>query len=60
MQNRGGEEKEKKTNLHIVLGMTPISLGVQVTQLQLFLLSQENFGHPTGDLPCHKGLPWDV
>lgn len=40
--------------LHIVAGMAPIPLGIQVAQTEALQLAQVNLGHRTADLPCHK------
>lgn len=46
--------------LYVVLGMSPISLGVQVTQLQMVLLAKFDLRHSSSDLPGDKGLTWEI
>lgn len=40
--------------LHIVFGVAPVPLGVQVAQAEALQLAQVNLCHRTADLTCHK------
>ena len=41
----------------IIAGMAPISFGVEITKIQLFVNPQLNRGHGAGDFTRHKGFP---
>lgn len=45
--------------LYVVLGMVPVSLGVQVTQTDALQLAQVNLRHRTADLTSHEVRPWE-
>lgn len=45
--------------LCVVLGMVPVSFGVQVTQTDALQLAQVNLCHRTADLTSHVVHPWE-
>lgn len=48
------------THINIVFCVAPVSLGVQVAEVQFLLLTKRNLGYSTGNLACHERLttPW--
>lgn len=44
--------------LYVVHGVAPVSLGVQVTQAEAFLLAKVNLCHRPADLTRHKVFTW--
>ena len=42
---------------HIFLGVAPVALGIQVTQVQFILQADLDAGHGEGNFPGHKRLP---
>lgn len=45
--------------LYVVSGVAPVSLGVQVTQAEAFLLAEVNLCHRSADLTCHEVFTWN-
>src|SRR5690606_39367008 len=48
--------EDEPHGLYVVMSMTPVALGVQVTQVQLFLQPQRYLGHGARNLTGYESL----
>lgn len=47
-------------HLDVVLGVTPVPLGIDVSEFEDFLLTQEDLCHCSGDFSSHERLAWSI